>query len=234
MLGWLLSLIALATPGLGGGGETVAVVLRTLAQTGLFIVGHDAMHGVLLPERPRWNARLGAACLGLYAGLGYGRCHRNHLRHHRQEATPGDPDFHPDPSAGPLRWYRRFMGGYLGLGQMARLLLGWLLLAVLLHGGAGLGWIQAGHNVLLFCTLPLLLSSLQLFAVGTYLPHRRQRFGSGAATSLDLPVWASLVACYHFGYHKEHHEAPTLPWFALPRQRLASGRGGSVSLNTKK
>ncbi|QNI70437.1 beta-carotene ketolase [Cyanobium sp. NS01] len=236
VLGWLLSLVALVALdalGLAGGLLAVAVMARTLAQTGLFIVGHDAMHGVLLPEHPRWNDRLGAASLGLYAALPYGRCHRNHLCHHREEATPGDPDFHPDPHAGPLRWYGRFMGGYLSSSQMARLLVGWMGLTVLLHSLAGLGWDRAAHSVLLCCTLPLLLSSLQLFLVGTYLPHRQQRSGSGGATSLDLPVWASLLACYHFGYHREHHEAPSVPWFALPRQRLASGDAGSVSLDTR-
>ena len=75
--------------------------------------------------------------------------------HHSRAATVDDPDFHPDPGAGPLRWYMRFMAGYLGRRQMVMLLSAWSLLAVLSASiGAG-GW----PNVLLFCTLPLLLSS---------------------------------------------------------------------------
>jgi len=28
-----------------------------------------------------------------------------------------------------------------------------------------------------------------------------------------------LLACFHFGYHREHHDHPYLPWFALPTAR---------------
>jgi beta-carotene ketolase (CrtW type) len=77
--------------------------------------------------------------------------------------------------------------------------------------------------VLLFCTVPLLISSLQLFLFGTYLPHRQQRWPACAAQpcSLDLPVWLSLLACFHFGYHREHHDHPNLRWFELPRVRAS-------------
>jgi beta-carotene ketolase (CrtW type) len=81
-------------------------------------------------------------------------------------------------------------------------------------------------NVLLFCTLPLLLSSLQLFVFGTYLPHRWQRTQSVGShpDSLGLPTWLSLLACFHFGYHREHHDHPGLAWFELPAARRALGR----------
>lgn len=219
-LGWGISTLSLLPAQLTAWpwwAIAAAVLLRTLLQTGLFIVGHDAMHGVLLPRSPRWNHRLGACALGLYAGLTYGGCRRNHRRHHRHTASPADPDFHPDPSAGPGRWYLRFMAGYLTPGQMLRLLAGWGAL-VLLSWPANQGcWL----NLLLFCTLPLLLSSLQLFLFGTYLPHRRQRSASatGGPASLDWPAWLSLLACFHFGYHREHHDRPDLAWFELPALR---------------
>jgi beta-carotene ketolase (CrtW type) len=75
--------------------------------------------------------------------------------------------------------------------------------------------------VLLFCTVPLLISSLQLFLFGTYLPHRDRPGESNShhARSLALPVWLSLLACFHFGYHWEHHEFPTMAWFQLPGMR---------------
>jgi beta-carotene ketolase (CrtW type) len=229
LLGWLINLAGLLSIGvsqLAFPELALALAARTLLQTGLFILGHDAMHGVLVPNQPRWNDRLGALCLGLYAALPYGPCRLNHQRHHHAEATSRDPDFHPDPRAGVLRWYLRFMGGYLSTPQMARLLGGWFLLAVVIHQSGDAGWMRAGSDVLILCTLPLLLSSLQLFAVGTYLPHRNQRLAADSlgqrppgATSLYLPVWASLLACYHFGYHREHHDNPGVPWFALPRHR---------------
>ena len=49
----------------------VAVLLRGFLHTGLFIVAHDAMHGVLRPSCPEANARWGQLALTLYAGLTY-------------------------------------------------------------------------------------------------------------------------------------------------------------------
>jgi beta-carotene ketolase (CrtW type) len=218
VLGWLISLISLLgiditqQPWLALG---VAVLLRTVLQTGLFIVGHDAMHGVLIPAEPRWNHRLGGLALYLYGALPYEVCRRNHQRHHQVPATADDPDFHDAGGTGAMAWYRTFMARYLTAGQMLRLLTSWGVLAVIARAHSSSGWI----NVLLFCTLPLLLSSLQLFIVGTYLPHRNQRAPLHRANpdSLDWPTWLSLLACFHFGYHREHHDNPALAWFELPQ-----------------
>lgn len=40
--------------------------------------------------------------------------------------------------------------------------------------------------------------------------------------SARLPEWLSLVTCYHFNLHTEHHLFPTIPWHRAPalRQRL--------------
>lgn len=223
VIGWLLTLgsLLVTPPGqLPWVVVVAAVLLRTLLQTGLFIVAHDCMHGVLLPAAPRWNHRLGALLLGLYAALPYAGCRHNHQRHHRHTASALDPDFHDDPRGGPLAWYRHFMASYLSLSQMACLLSGWALLAVLATAVTPGCW----PNLLLYAVLPLLLSSLQLFVVGTYWPHRRQRgpLGDRHASSLELPVWLSLLACYHFGYHRAHHDWPQLPWFALPAAQRRS------------
>lgn len=195
----------------------MAVAMRTLLQTGLFIVGHDGMHRLLLPTSRRWNHRLAAAALCLYAWLPYRRCLRHHHRHHLAPATHGDPDVHPDPAVGPLAWYGRFMAAYLGPGNLALLAAGWGLLGCLSTAFTPTAWL----NVLVFCVVPLLASSIQLFVFGTYLPHRRQRLRPTgcSAESLELPEWLSLLACYHFGYHREHHDNPALAWFQLPRQR---------------
>jgi len=205
------------------GGLVLAWVLSLAQlQTGLFIVAHDAMHRVLWPGRRRWNDRIGALALMLYAALPFRSCHRQHRRHHRQPASAADPDFPVDRRAGPLPWYRQFMAGYLSAVQMARLLAIWAML--LLACGSSDAPSQAGLKLLLFCTLPLLLSSLQLFVFGTYLPHRHQRapMGRPGPLSLDHPAWLSLLACYHFGYHREHHDHPQLAWYQLPAQRRRS------------
>ena len=219
-LAWLLSLVAclgLDLAELNPALVMVAILVRTFLHTGLFIIGHDAMHRVLVPSRPALNDRIGAVALGLYAALPYGSCLQNHHQHHQAPGGDQDPDVHGNRSAPVWSWYARFMGGYLSYGQFAALLAGWGVVAL------GARWWLATSmvNVLLFCTLPLLLSSLQLFVVGTYLPHRNQTPASNPhqATSLDWPEWLSLLACYHFGYHLEHHEAPQLCWFQLPMAR---------------
>jgi beta-carotene ketolase (CrtW type) len=90
--------------------------------------------------------------------------------------------------------------------------------------GAGLMALESARAlaVPIFWVLPLVLSSLQLFLFGTYLPHRGGDAGpSGrhAVRSLGYPHLLSLLACYHFGYHAEHHAHPAVPWFRLPALR---------------
>jgi beta-carotene ketolase (CrtW type) len=125
-----------------------------------------------------------------------------------------DPDFPAEGCSGLLPWYGQFMAGYLTAAQMSGLLGAWAALAVLFSRVTP----TAVLNVLVFCTLPLLLSSWQLFVFGTYLPHRVQRAPGRCPhpDSLDLPSWLSLLACFHFGYHREHHDNPGLAWFELP------------------
>ena len=74
MLGWLVSLAVLLSWDLTASQLArpwvwlalfFGVVGRTLLQTGLFIVGHDAMHGVLWPHCRNRNALLGRIALGL-------------------------------------------------------------------------------------------------------------------------------------------------------------------------
>jgi beta-carotene ketolase (CrtW type) len=76
--------------------------------------------------------------------------------------------------------------------------------------------------VMVFWVLPLVLSSFQLFLFGTFLPHRSH--GAPAAEghviqSQGYGHLLSLLACYHFGYHWEHHAYPAVPWFRLPELR---------------
>jgi len=131
---WGISLVELLRTGpdqLSWWGLVAAVLLRSQLQTGLFIIGHDAMHGVLWPEQPRRNQALGALALGVYAALPYSKCRRKHQRHHSDTATAHDPDFPADGRADLWSWYRQFMAGYLSWPQMGLLLGGWLLLGLL-------------------------------------------------------------------------------------------------------
>ena len=216
----------------------VAIAGRTLLQTGLFIVAHDAMHGTLWPERPTANRRIGQLALLLYAAIPYEPCRANHVLHHRHAGTAADPDHHGGGEGSFVRWFGRFMAAYLSVGQLTVLVLSWLALAAL----AAPFTATPLSNVLVYGALPALLSAVQLFLVGTFLPHRHWGTASTGADgspgdgashqprSLDLPVWLSLLSCYHFGYHWEHHAFPHLAWHELPaaRRRIKLGRGSAA------
>lgn len=190
-------------------------VALTFLYTGLFITAHDAMHGTLAPGRPAWNTWVGTVCCFVYAFMSFDSLRRAHLAHHAAPGQAGsDPDFHDGVHRGPARWFIRFMKRYLTWRQLALLTaISWSLPVLF-----GVEW----SSMLLFWMLPSMASTLQLFFVGTYLPHREGLDGPRNphhARSLDLPVWASFLACYHFGYHLEHHVYPHLPWWRLPSAR---------------
>ncbi|MBF2026401.1 MAG: fatty acid desaturase [Oscillatoriales cyanobacterium C42_A2020_001] len=77
-------------------------------------------------------------------------------------------------------------------------------------------------SLLLFWIIPTILSSFQLFYFGTYLPHRELPEGypnsHRARSTCFAPLW-SFLTCYHFGYHEEHHEHPSAPWWQLANVR---------------
>ena len=202
------------------------VLLRTFLSTGLFITAHDAMHGVVAPGKPRVNAWVGQLALGLYALFPFGRLREAHHEHHRYAGTARDPDFrHEDAPAGGLgvlRWYGRFVWQYLSWWQVVGMA---AIFNVLVH----VAGVPEGR-LLLFWVLPSLLSTVQLFVFGTWLPHRDDHgsFADGhRARTLAFPTWLSLLTCYHFGYHWEHHAWPHVPWWRLPaarRERVGVGQ----------
>ena len=181
---------------------------------GLFIVAHDCMHGSLAPGRPDLNRAVGRAALMLYAGFSMDLLGPKHHLHHRHAGTAADPDFAESHPTRFWPWYVAFFREYFGwreLGVLAVLLWSYILLL----GASPL-------NALLFWGVPAILSSLQLFYFGTYLPHRHdeQAFADNhRARSNDFSLPVSLLTCFHFGYHHEHHRAPHLPWWRLPSAR---------------
>jgi beta-carotene/zeaxanthin 4-ketolase len=181
---------------------------------GLFIIAHDAMHGSLAPFRPRVNWAFGQLALGMYAGFRFTPLNKEHHQHHRHSGTADDPDFDERPPHGFWAWYYTFMRHYFGLREL-------IVLTIIV---TAYQWVlgAALPNVLVFWAVPALASSLQLFAFGTYLPHRPgdETFTDRHRTrSNDLPEWASLLTCFHFGYHHEHHDQPNVPWWRLPEAR---------------
>ncbi|MBE9138973.1 fatty acid desaturase [Nodosilinea sp. LEGE 07088] len=190
------------------------VFVRTFLHTGLFIVTHEAIHNNI-SGYPRLNDAFGYVTSCLYALLPYRLLAKNHRLHHRFPATKRDPDHHSREIKGFWAWYIKFMVTYQADGQV------WVSLIGI---GAIFCAFMTCHvsmaNVMLFWIIPMVVSSLQLFTFGIFLPHRQGGNSSEychGIKSINLPVFWSFITCYHFGYHLEHHLHPHLPWYQLPQ-----------------
>ena len=201
------------------------VAVQSFLCTGLFITGHDAIHGLAARGRPRLNRALGATALFLYGGFRYDRVARAHAIHHARPASAFDPDFTLDKQEKFGRWLASFAFRYFGWREFARM-----------HLHVALVWLIGGAlwKAVVYLGLPAWISALQLFCFGVYLPHRTDRrrpfTTEHRARSASFPRWLSLATCYHFGYHHEHHEYPGAPWWTLPRIRWRAGARENTGL----
>ena len=204
LLSWKISL-------LHSGQILMAIGWQTFLYTGLFITAHEAMHGLVCPHNLQLNRLIGSAAVLLYALFSYKKLLTKHWLHHRHPASPLDPDFHDGRNKSFWAWYCHFLKGYWSWPRAGCLL-------------AALNFISSTLpvsllNLLCFVLLPSLLSSLQLFYFGTFLPHREPEGGyrhPHRTQSSSLPIFWSFITCYHFGYHQEHHEHVDVPWWRLP------------------
>ena len=201
---------------LSGAGLAVAPLLALILcwlNVGLFIIAHDAMHGSLFPTSPRANRIVGRIAVALYAAFGFDKLKRNHLQHHRSPGSTDDPDFNAAHPRQFWPWYLVFMRRYFGYREF-----------LVLCGPVATYLLIGAHviNLLLFWATPAALSSIQLFTFGTFLPHRhneRPFDDSHNARTNEFGWLTSLITCFHFGYHHEHHLAPHVPWWGLPAER---------------
>lgn len=183
---------------------------------GLFIISHDAIHGSLAPGRPALNRAIGWIVTTLYAGFDFDRLKANHDRHHAAPGTKDDPDFSAEHPRAFVPWFREFFLRHFGLRPLvfvnSVVLVYWLVLGVPMI------------KIVLFYGIPSLASAVQLFYFGTYRPHRHEGavpdFADEHRTRSSGYGWlTSLLTCYHFGYHREHHLYPQDPWWRLPQRR---------------
>jgi beta-carotene/zeaxanthin 4-ketolase len=182
---------------------------QTWLYTGLFITAHDGMHGSIHPSQ-QLNRSIGQLCLWLYAGFDYSQLLAKHQLHHQYPASDRDPDFHDGQTAHFWGWYGHFVCEHISWQQLLNLVVMFGTYAIICHFSI--------VNIVLFWIVPSLLSSLQLFYFGTFLPHREPEGGytnPHRATTIDRSTWWSLITCYHFGYHYEHHNSPQTPWWRL-------------------
>lgn len=185
----------------------VLILLQTHLYTGLFITAHDAMHGVVSAHK-KVNKALGTVAALLFAYNYYPRLFSRHHAHHRHVATEKDPDYHRGTF---LPWYFSFLKQYITIWQILFMAVTFNILTLFFPQ----------PNIILFWIIPSVLSTLQLFYFGTYLPHKGEhapgnRHKSG---SLKKNHWLAFLTCYFFGYHYEHHNAPRVPWWQLYKEK---------------
>lgn len=184
--------------------------LHTLIQaylfTGLFITGHDAMHGSVNQNR-KLNNLIGWVSTLLFAFLSFSRLRKNHYLHHLYPASEKDPDFYKR-SNNPFVWWGVFIVRYVTWWQ--------LLLMALTYNLLMLKFSES--KILFFWVIPAILGTFQLFFFGTYIPHRLPHtggMGPHRARTLRKNHLLAMAGCYFFGYHREHHESPVTPWWKL-------------------
>lgn len=193
--------------------QTVGLILlQCWLYTGMFIVAHDTMHGSLIPGKEKLNALVGTSILFIYAGFNWHKMRDAHHDHHKFSGTERDPDFNAENPREFWPWYVKFFLTYFGWRQI--LILVAFTLIYLLLGASYL-------NTIVMWAVPAILSSLQLFYFGTYLTHRHggEFPDHHNARTNEFSKLASLLSCFHFGYHHEHHLFPHEPWWRLPSKK---------------
>ncbi|MFZ5430080.1 MAG: fatty acid desaturase [Bacteroidota bacterium] len=182
------------------------ILVQGYFYTGLFITGHDAMHGTVTGNR-RINDLVGWISTLSFAFMSYDRLRKNHYLHHRFPGTEKDPDFNTRSNNFYIWWFR-FMVRYTTWWQLLLMAVTFNILKIWFNE-----WV-----LVFFWIIPAFLGTFQLFFFGTYLPHKRpheEHMGiHKARTQKKNHVWA-MLSCYFFGYHLEHHEKPTVPWWKL-------------------
>jgi beta-carotene ketolase (CrtW type) len=186
----------------------VHVLIQTHLYTGLFITSHDAIHGVVSPGNSKLNHGIGWVCATLFAFNNYAVLRKKHHWHHDHVNTEKDPDVH---QGNFFIWWFKFMWQYVTWQQVLAMAVTYNVLKL---------WLPM-ENLIVYWEVPAIMSTLQLFYFGTYLPHRGEHDPTNKTQSRSQKrnhVWA-FISCYFFGYHYEHHAHPYLAWWKLPEAK---------------
>ncbi|WP_069660769.1 fatty acid desaturase [Arcticibacter eurypsychrophilus] len=200
---WLISLVFLLRWNFTWSNPFVylMVLVQMHLYTGLFITAHDAMHGTV-SSSSKFNTIIGQICTALYAAFSFKKLLKKHHEHHRYVHSDQDPDYHDGTY---LSWYFSFMKQYMSVMQIVFMAIAFNVLNV---------WVPES-NLLLFWVAPALLSTLQLFTFGTWIPHHGDHDNKHHSSTLEKNHLVGFLSCYFFGYHYEHHEWPAIPWWKL-------------------
>ncbi len=184
----------------------IHILLQVYLYTGLFITAHDSMHRTVSKNKTI-NKLVGQISTFLYAGLSYNRLIKNHFKHHKTPGSENDPDYNIK-SQNFFIWWGSFMIRYATIWQLLIMAAAFNILKIYVPE----------INLWFFWVIPAILSSMQLFYFGTYLPHKQPHTHEmephKARTQKKNHLWA-MISCYFFGYHFEHHESPQTPWWRL-------------------
>ena len=182
------------------------ILIQAFLYTGLFITGHDAMHGSVAKNR-KVNDVIGHISTTLFAFLSFRVLAKKHYMHHLYPASEKDPDFSVK-SNNFFVWWFSFMRNYTTWWQIILMAITFNILLI---------WFDE-FQVIFFWVLPAVISTFQLFFFGTWLPHRRpltEDMKPYNARTLRKNHFLAMISCYFFGYHWEHHQSPTTPWWRL-------------------
>jgi beta-carotene/zeaxanthin 4-ketolase len=186
----------------------IHILVQGWLYTGLFITGHDAMHGNISKNRGV-NSFFGTIATFLFAGMSYTKLKKNHGLHHVSPATEADPDFYVK-SQNFWVWWGVFMWRYVTIWQLIIMAVAYNIFIHLLSMNEA--------TIILYWILPAILGTFQLFYFGVYWPHRQPHLPDmlphRARTQSKNHLWA-MISCYFFGYHYEHHEQQQVPWWKL-------------------
>lgn len=207
IFGWAICLVSLLGWNFSWNNPLVYIMIlvQTHLYTGLFITAHDAMHGTV-SSSGKFNLLIGQVCTALYAAFSFKKLMVKHHQHHRHVHSDLDPDYHE--GSFPV-WYFHFMKEYMSVLQIVIMAVLFNILTI---------WFTE-VNILLFWVAPALLSTLQLFFFGTWLPHHGEHQNIHHSRSLKKNHLVGFFSCYFFGYHYEHHEWPGTPWWKLWRMK---------------
>lgn len=191
------------------------ILIQAYLYTGLFITGHDSMHGIVSRNRII-NRGIGYVSVFLFAAMWYPKLLKNHWDHHFYPGTEKDPDFSTG-SQNFFVWWFKFMMRYTTIIQIVIMAILFNVLKI---------WFDT-WAIVCFWIIPAFLGTFQLFYFGTYVPHRKphtkEMAPHQARTQRKNHLWA-MLSCYFFGYHYEHHESPSTPWWQLYKMKNQLGK----------
>lgn len=191
----------------------IFIILMTHLYTGLFITAHDSMHATI-SENKKLNYWLGRISTILFVFNSYKKLYPKHHEHHRFVGSSNDPDYY---NGSFFPWFLKFVREYISIWQILLIALTFQILQYFFN-------IQ---NVICFYIIPSVLSTLQLFYFGTYLPHRGSLNNKHKSSSQKKNHFIAFISCYFFGYHYEHHDSPGTPWWKLYKVKEAIGENKS-------